>query len=490
MKSKLQLTTLVLFTLGSVISFLYLNAWLGVSVTVVKMVWLIFALIFFGFAFYKKSLTTWILAAMVAGIFIGFEFHDFAMELQVLSKIFLKLIKSIIGPILFATLVVGIASHSNMRQLGRMGWKSLLYFEVVTTMALVVGLLAINVSKAGSNIELPDNLKDAMPLSATRQNQQRIIEVLDSAGVEMPADLLHRLPDAPPPGWKEHVLDIFPENIAKAVAEGQVLPIVVFSVIFGIALAMLNEQKKRPMLEFTESLAETMFKFTNIIMYFAPFGVGAAIAHATAELGVDILVALFKLLITLYIALLVFVILVFGSVMMICRIPLRQFFKAVQEPVTIAFATTSSESALPKAMENLEKFGVPRKIVAFVLPTGYTFNLDGTTLYLSLAVVFVAQAANIDLSIGQQVMIGLTLMLTSKGVAGVPRASLVILTGAAATFNLPLWPIMAILGIDELMDMARTSVNVLGNSLASCVVARWEGELDDAKMLAYNNDDE
>lgn len=490
MKSKLQLASLVLFTIGAIVSFLHLNEWVDVNMTLVKIIWLLFAIAFGGYAFYRKSLTTWILFSMIVGIFVGFEFHNFALNLQVLSKVFLKLIKSIIGPILFSTLVVGIASHSNMKQLGRMGWKSLLYFEVVTTIALIIGLLAINLTQAGSDIDLPDNIRQSMPMSATKTQQQQVIQVLDSAGVAVPDNLLEKLPDAPPPSWKDHILDIFPENIAKAVAEGQVLPIVVFSVIFGIALAMLSEQKKRPMLAFSESLAETMFKFTNIIMYFAPFGVGGAIAHATAELGVDILVALFKLLITLYLALVIFIVLVLGTVMMICKIPIRKFLAAIQEPVTIAFATTSSESALPKAMENMEKFGVPRKIVAFVLPTGYTFNLDGTTLYLSLAVVFVAQAANIDLPFGQQLLIGLTLMVTSKGVAGVPRASLVILTGAAATFNLPLWPIMAILGIDELMDMARTSVNVFGNSLASCVIARWEGELDDEKMLAYNNDNE
>jgi proton glutamate symport protein len=236
------------------------------------------------------------------------------------------------------------------------------------------------------------------------------------------------------------------------------------------------------MLNFAESLSETMFKFTNIVMYFAPLGVGAAIAHATAELGPDILFALGKLLLTLYVALIIFIVVVLGTVMWICKIPVRNFYLAIKEPVTIAFATTSSESALPKAMENMEKIGVPRKIVSFVMPTGYTFNLDGTTLYLSLAAIFVAQAAGIEMSIGQQIMVGLTLMLTSKGVAGVPRASLVILIGAAATFNLPLWPIMAILGIDELMDMARTSVNVIGNCLASCVVARWEGELDNEKL--------
>lgn len=451
MKKRLFLLNLATFALASITTILYSSKILLFDLRVVLGFWWIFAITAILFALKKRSLTTWILVSMVIGIMLGFQFPEFALNLQVLSKVFLKLIKTIIGPILFATLVVGIAGHSDLKQLGRLGWKSLLYFEIVTTLALAIGLVAINISKAGAGINLPEGYH-------------------------------HDLPPTKSVTWQDHILDIFPENIAKAVAEGQVLPIVVFSIIFGIALALVSGPKKDAMLHFCESLAETMFKFTKIVMYFAPFGVGAAIAHATAELGVDILIALLKLLSTLYVSLLFFVFVVLSTIMFIFRIPVKNFLKAVWEPVSIAFATTSSESALPKAMENMEKIGVPRKIVSFVLPTGYTFNLDGTTLYLSLATVFVAQAANIDLSIWQQITIGLVLMLTSKGVAGVPRASLVILTGAAATFNLPLWPIMAILGIDELMDMGRTSVNVLGNCLASCVIARSEKELDDEKL--------
>jgi len=453
MIKRLALINLATFALASIMTILYSSKILLFDLRVVLGFWWVFAITAILFALKKRSLTTWILVSMVIGIMLGFQFPDIALNLQVLSKIFLKLIKTIIGPILFATLVVGIAGHSDLKQLGRLGWKSLLYFEIVTTLALGIGLVAINISKAGSGIHLPPGYH-------------------------------HDLPPTTSVTWQHHILDIFPENIAKAVAEGQVLPIVVFSIIFGVALALVPGNKKQAMLHFCESLAETMFKFTKIVMYFAPVGVGAAIAHATAELGVDILVALLKLLSTLYVSLLVFVFVVLSSIMFIFKIPVKNFLKAVWEPVSIAFATTSSESALPKAMENMEKIGVPRKIVSFVLPTGYTFNLDGTTLYLSLATVFVAQAANIDLSIWQQITIGLVLMLTSKGVAGVPRASLVILTGAAATFNLPLWPIMAILGIDELMDMGRTSVNVLGNCLASCVIARSEKELDDEKLHA------
>ena len=397
------------------------------------------------YAIRKKSLTTWILLSMVIGVEIGLNFPDFAQNLSVLSKIFLRLVKTIIAPILFATLVVGIAGHSNLKQVGRMGWKSILYFEGVTTLALVIGLIAINLTQAGAGISLPEGF-----------NQE--------------------LPEAKAQSWSDVILHIFPENFVKSVYSGDVLPIVVFSVIFGIALAMLPEEKKRPLLNFSESLAETMFKFTNIIMHFAPFGVGAAIAVTVGHLGIDILTSLMKLLFTLYGSLIVFLGGILLPIALILKVPVRKFIKAISEPVSIAFATTSSESALPKAMENMEKLGVPRKIVSFVLPTGYTFNLDGTTLYLSLASVFVAQAAGIPLTIGQQILMGLTLMLTSKGVAGVPRASLVILLGTAASFGLPLWPIMAILGIDELMDMARTSVNVAGNCLATVVIAKWEGE--------------
>lgn len=406
------------------------------------------------YAIYKKSLTTWILSSMIIGVEIGLDFPLFATNLKVLSNIFLRMVKTIIAPILFSTLVVGIAGHSDLKQVGRMGWKSILYFEVVTTIALIIGLIAINISQAGVGITIPPGFHEVLPETA-------------------------------PQTWQDIVLHIFPENIIKSIYNGDVLPIVVFSVIFGIALAMVSEAKRKPMLMFSESLAETMFKFTNIVMHFAPFGVGGAIAVTVGHLGVDILFSLAKLLLTLYASLIVFIVVVLGSIAYFLKIPIRQFIKAVSEPVSIAFATTSSESALPIAMENMEKFGVPRKIVSFVLPTGYTFNLDGTTLYLSLASVFVAQAAGMHMPIGTQLIMGLTLMLTSKGVAGVPRASLVILLGTVSSFGLPVWPVMAILGIDELMDMARTSVNVIGNTLASCVIAKWEGEFDQEKALAF-----
>ncbi len=455
-KRKAGLLSLFLFTVVAIIHFLSLKNWVSIPDNILAISRWIFVASLVLFAVYKRSLTTWILTAMAMGVEIGLDFREFSQNLSFLSTIFLRLVKTIVAPLLFATLVVGIASHSNLKQVGRMGWKSLLYFEIVTTIALVLGLVFINITKAGTGIEVPEGL-------------------------------LKELPEPVVKTWKDHIIDIFPENIIKSIYEGNVLPIVVFSVIFGIALALLNERKKKPMLDFAESLAETMFRFTNIIMYFAPFGVGAAIAVTVGHLGIDILKNLGLLLLTLYLALISFVLLVLLPVaLFIAKIPVKQFIKAIREPVSIAFATTSSDSALPKALENMEKFGVPRKIVSFVIPTGYTFNLDGTTLYLSLASVFVAQAAGMNLSFGEQLLIGLTLMLTSKGVAAVPRASLVILIATANTFNFPLWPIMAIYGIDELMDMARTSVNVIGNTLASCVIARWEGEFDDQKALAFN----
>jgi proton glutamate symport protein len=455
-KRNAGLLSLALFTVVAILHFVHFKEWFTLPAKALIIIRWIFIASLVLFALYKRSLTTWILVAMAIGIEIGLDFREFSQNLKFLSSIFLRLVKTIVAPLLFATLVVGIASHSNLKQVGRMGWKSLLYFEIVTTIALLIGLIFINITKAGVGIVVPENL-------------------------------LTGLPEAKIKTWQDHIIDIFPENIIKSIYEGNVLPIVLFSVIFGIALALLSEQKKRPMLNFAESLAETMFKFTNIIMYFAPFGVGAAIAVTVGHLGIDILKNLALLLVTLYLALFAFLLLVLLPIaLFVAKVPLRKFIQAIREPVSIAFATTSSDSALPKALENMERFGVPRKIVSFVIPTGYTFNLDGTTLYLSLASVFVAQAAGMHLSFGAQFLIGLSLMLTSKGVAAVPRASLVILIATAHTFGFPLWPIMAIYGIDELMDMARTSVNVIGNTLASCVIARWEGEFDDKKALAFN----
>ena len=396
----------------------------------------------------RRSLTLWIVVSMLVGIELGHDAPGVAMHLKVLSDAFLRLVKTIIAPLVFATLVVGIAGHANLKQVGRMGLKALIYFEIVTTFALFIGLAAINLTKAGVGISQA-GVKE---------------ETLAAVAPQSAADI---------------ILHIFPENIAKSVAEGQVLQVVIFAILFAIGLALTPERPRRVMLEFCESLSEVMFKFTNVVMYFAPLGVGGALAYTVGKMGFAPLLNALQLLLTLYGALVAFVLLVLLPVALLARIPLRRFIAAVTEPVSIAFATTSSEAALPRAMEAMESIGVPRRIVAFVMPTGYSFNLDGTTLYLSLAAVFVAQAAGVPLTFGQQLLMVFTLMLTSKGVAGVPRASLVILLATVASFNLPAWPVFIILGIDALMDMARTAVNVLGNCLASAVVARWEGEFVD-----------
>jgi proton glutamate symport protein len=436
----LSLTLAVVLNLANQFTGINLPVWLLVLVRWIPLC------CYFLYAIKKRKLTTWIFLSMLAGVEFGHDLPMVAKELNLVSQIFIHLVKTIIAPLIFATLVTGIAGHANLKQVGRMGWKSLLYFEVVSTIALFIGLAAINISGAG-------------------------------IGVVIPAEMTQgTLPSVQAQTWQQVVLHIFPENIAKSIAEGQVLQIVVFSILFGIALAMVKEQYRAPMLRFTESLTAVMFKFTNIIMLFAPFAVFSAMAYSVGHMGLNVLVNLFELLATLYVALLVFVLAVLLPIMLVMKIPVRKFIKAIAEPATIAFATTSSESALPRAMENMEAFGVPRKIVSFVMPTGYSFNLDGTTLYLAMASIFVANMAGIHLSFDTQIVMMLTLMLTSKGVAAVPRASLVILLGTAASFGLPTWPIFIILGIDELMDMARTSINVIGNCLATVVVAKWEGE--------------
>jgi proton glutamate symport protein len=418
--------------------------------------WLSLALLF-AYGCFRRSLTTWIIVAMLMGAEIGHDFPNLATNLRVLSLIFLQLIKAIIAPLLFATLVSGIAGHADLKKVGRMGIKALVYFEIVTTIALFIGLAAINLSKAGVGVQLPVTPAATQALPTSKQT---------------PSDI---------------ILHIFPENIAKSIAEGQILQVVVFSIIFGIALAMVREDKRRPMLVFTDSLAEVMFKFTNIVMWFAPFGVGAAIAYTVGHTGMGVLVNLAKLLGTLYAALLVFLFAVLLPIALLFRVPIKRFIRAVAEPASIAFGTSSSEAALPRAMEAMEALGVPRKVVAFVMPTGYSFNLDGSSLYQSLGAIFVAQVAGIHMSFGQQLLLVITLMLTSKGTAGVSRASIVILMATVGSFGLPIEPVFILLGIDQLMDMARTTVNVIGNCLATVVVAKWEGEFPAASSASTLN---
>jgi len=409
-----------------------------------------------------------IMVGLVVGIVIGWLRPDWGNKVYFLRDIFINLIKSIIAPLVFSTIVVGIAGAGALRKVGRMGVKALIYFEIVTTAALVIGLAVVNFMKPGAGITLAASNTD----------------IVKTIGQSHPKTLV------------ETLVHVFPSSVIDSMVRGDVLQIVAFSVLFALAVSSVGE-KGKPIIRAMESLSQIMFKFTNYVMMFAPIGVGAAMAHTVATQGLGVLVNLGKLIGSLYLALIIFVALVFGLVMLITRIPGRQFIRAVREPATIAFATTSSESALPKAMEAMERFGVPRYIVGFVMPTGYSFNLTGSTLYLAMASVFVAQAAETTMGwhmgVGQQVTMMLTLMLTSKGVAGVPRSSLVILLATLNTFvpaGLGPIGIAVIFGIDELMDMGRTCVNVIGNCLATIVVARWEREFDDKRARIFGTPEE
>lgn len=464
---------------------------------------------------------------LVLGIFIGWlireidlaspDHHVLGLEtgtllsfIRSLSTLFLNLIKSIIAPLIFATLVIGISGTGDIKQVGRIGAKSLLYFEVVTTLALLIGLAAVNITKPGVGVSLAgiskaddkavlakradDLAKEANAAAKkaaelrieipTRPEAAREAEAQSALAAQKAAEsaaaaskgLTAPDPPAKPQSFGEIIGHLSPTSIIKAMAEGDVLQIVVFSVIFALAVTSIGKKKAEAVVKWCESLADIMFRFTEYVMKFAPVGVGAAMAYTIAhnEQGLGVLKNLGALVLTLYGSLIVFMLIVLLPIALMFKVPIRDFFNAVKTPASIAFATTSSESALPKAMENMVRLGVPRRIVGFVLPTGYSFNLDGTTLYLALASIFVAQAAGIELSWGQQILMLVTLMLTSKGVAGVPRASLVILLGTLASFNLPVEGVILILGVDELMDMARTAINVIGNCLATVVIAKWE----------------
>ncbi|MEY4096100.1 MAG: hypothetical protein RLZZ53_3299, partial [Acidobacteriota bacterium] len=361
-----------------------------------------------------------LVVGLIAGILINNYNRDLVEVIRPFSQIFIRMIQMIIAPLLFGTLVAGIAGAGHFKDVGRMGFRAIVYFEIVTTLALLIGLLAVNIMRPGEGLTLPPPT-GAPPVSAQAQT------------------------------WQQIILHMVPTSVIDAMAKGDVLQIVVFSMIFAIGLGMVGE-KGRPVIEWAESLTEAMFKVTNIIMLYAPFGVGAAIAVTIGQSGLAVLQNLAYLVFTLYVALAVFFLVVLVPVMLMFRIPIVGFFKSIKEPMLIAFSTTSSEAALPRAMECVEAFGVPRKIVSFIMPLGYSFNLDGSTLYLSLAAVFVAQAAGVELTVGQQITMMLTLMLTSKGVAGVPRASLVILAATLASYNLPLEGVTLILGVDAIMD--------------------------------------
>ncbi len=455
MKKQLLAAAILAATIAIAASLFVSTQWAGAQIVPLPALapallrWLAIVLLA-AYATSRRSLTTWILVGLLAGAEFGHDWPAVAVNLQLLGTIFLRLIKVIIAPLLFGVLVVGIAGHADLKKVGRLGIKSLIYFEAVSTIAMLIGYAAIHLSRAGEGVHLP-------PSSAAQS-----LNVSPHTATQL-------------------ITDIFPENIAKSVAEGQVLQIVVFSVLFAMALVLVPESKRRPMLAFAESLSETMFKFTNLVMYAAPLGVFGAVAYTVGHLGLGVLLPLLKLLATMYVALAFFILCVLLPIALWARIPIKRFINAVTEPVTLGFATASSEATLPRAIEQLESFGVPREIVAFVLPTGYSFNMDGASLYQSLALFFVVQAAGLHPTIGQQIMMILTLLVSSKGTAGVARASLLIVFGAATSFHLPMEPLFLLFAIDQLMDMGRTAVTVLGNCVACVVIARWEGEFPPAR---------
>jgi proton glutamate symport protein len=405
----------------------------------------------------RISQTQWVVVSMIVGVAVGYCFPDgpnttgfHATDLQVLSSVFLRMIKSLIVPLLFATLVVGIAGHGDdLKRVGRLALRSICYFEVVTTLALIVGLLAVNIVKPGIGVNLAATPVDTgTELASTKPTLSGVLE---------------------------HTV---PQSFFEAAARYEALQITFFAIIFAVALSQVRGPARTFMMSCCESLSEVMFKFVGIVMKFAPFGIGAAIAVTVGKSGLGVLTHLGVLVLTLYGALIVFALVVLLPIAILFKVPIRRFWQAVKQPWLVAFTTASSEAALPLALQNMERLGVPRRIVSFVLPTGYAFNMDGTALYLTLASVFVAQAAGIDMPLSQQLLMMFTLMLTSKGVAAVPRASLVILSGTLTQFGLPLQGVAVILGVDALMDMARTSLNLLGNCVATVVMARWEGSFD------------
>jgi proton glutamate symport protein len=402
------------------------------------------------------GLTTQIFIGLVIGIFIGYVWPSFGVSIKPLADTFLRMIKMIIAPLLFSTLVVGIAGTGDLKAMGRIGLKAIIYFEAATTIALFWGLGLVNWFRPGEGLAVPIG-GSASELAALSQSQQHAWDIF---------------------------LHLFPTSVIDAMARGDILQLVVFSTFFGIALATIGEHGK-PVVDMLDSTAKAMFKFTGHVMNFAPIGVMAAIAATVGGKGLGILYTLGKLVLLMYGGLAVFAVVVIGGVSILIRVPFLKFLSAIREPFLIAFTTASSEAALPKALEVMERFGVPKNIVGFVLPTGYSFNLDGTTLYLSLAGVFVAQLAGVPMTLGQQLVMMLTLMLTSKGVAGVPRAALVVLTATLTQFGLPLEGAAILLGIDQIMDMGRTAVNVMGNCISTAVVARWEGVFDDEKLKAF-----
>ena len=436
----------LLFGVGLAATRLHVSAMLGLSLRCIALLLLV------PFALRRRSLLVWTFVAMLAGAELGVDAPHFASQTHFVGEIFLRLIRMIVAPLIFGGIVTGIAGHTELKSVGRVALKSIIFFEVVTTFGLLLGALAIDLTQAGAGVTLPDAAQAVAPIAHAE-------------------------------GWQQILLNIFPENIAKAVAENQILQVAVFALLFGTALALLPEPKRAPLFNVLQSLTETMFRLTKMIMVIAPIAAGAALAYTVGTMGLATLLPLGKLLITCYVALGIFLV-VLALILLFARSPIGRFAAAVAEPAALGFATTSSEAALPLAMENMEEFGVPRWIVSFVIPTGYSFNMTGSSIYLSMAALFAAQVGGLHLSVMQQIVLLATLVLTSKGIAGVPRATLVILMAVASSFQIPAAAVLMLLGVDTLMDMGRTAMNVIGNCLAAAVVARWEGELTTPEVVA------
>src|SRR4051812_19680650 len=432
--------SILLFAAGLLAGALHTQAWAAIS-----MRWAAVAL-FLPVALRRRSLLLWTFFAMIVGAELGVDAPHVAAQTHFVGDIFLRLIRMIVAPLIFGGIVTGIAGHGELRGVGRVAIKSIVFFEIVTTVGLIIGLVAMNISHAG-------------------------------VGIALPASAQANAPAAPHEGWQQLLVNIFPENIAQAVAQNQILQVAVFAVLLGIALAAMPEAKRAPLVNVLQSLTDAMFKLTGIIMYIAPLAAGAAMAFTVGSMGLATLLPLLKLVVTYYGALTAFVLLAVVPSLLVTRVSVSGFARAIAEPAALGFATTSSEAALPLAMERMEEFGVPRWIVSFVIPLGYSFNMTGGSVYLSMAALFAAQASGLHLSLGAQFVMVATLMLTSKGVAGVPRSSLVVLMASAAALHLPAAAVLIILGVDTLMDMGRTAMNVIGNCLAAAVVARWEGEM-------------
>ncbi len=405
----------------------------------------------------KINLTARIFIGMLLGILVGYiyremypdpaDFNKFADNIQILSDIFLRLIKMIIAPLVFSTLVYGIAKVGDFKSVGRIGIKTLLYFQGATILALTLGLVLVNIFEPGLVMNLP------LPTEAL------------SEGISKGA-----------PSFREFITHVIPKSVVEAMANNEILPIVVFSIFFGIGTAAMGD-KAKSIVNAMDALGHIMFKVTNYVMLFAPFGVFGAIAAVVAKQGLGIIGGYIYLIACFYFGLLFFAFVILGSICFFLKIPFIKLLKEIREPILLAFSTASSESAFPKTVEALEKYGCSTRIISFVLPLGYSFNLDGSIMYMTFATVFIAQAYGIDMTISQEITMMLMLLVTSKGMAGVPRASLVVIAGMLSAFNIPEAGLLLLLGIDQLLDMGRSATNVVGNAVATAVVCKWEGEL-------------